>query len=104
MVDVQRFENEFIIGYHDCDRVLYVSIYNDKVESLDVSSDIFDLWSGLWWSANDRFEAELAEDPYLTIFAGKMFYVWEGNHRITAWWRHVNNFHGNDKVWHMSVQ
>ena len=34
-VDVQRLENEFVIGYRDGDRVLYVSM-------LDVSSDIFD--------------------------------------------------------------
>ena len=46
-VDVQRLENEFITGYCDSDRMLYVSIYNDKVETLDVTSDMFDSWSGL---------------------------------------------------------
>ena len=46
-VDVQQLENEFVTSYRDNDRVLYVSIYNDKAKSLDVSSDIFDLWSGL---------------------------------------------------------
>ena len=42
-------------------------------------------------------------DLDLARFSGKMFYVWEGNHRVTAWWRHVNNFHRNDKAWHISV-
>ena len=102
-VDVQRLENEFVIGYRDGDWVLYVSIYNDKAESLDVTSNIFDSWSGLWQSANDRFEAELVDDPDLAKFSGKMFYVWEGNHCITAWWRHINNFHCNDKAWHISI-
>ena len=46
-VDVQQLENEFVIGYRDGNRVLYVSMYNNKVESLDVSSDIFDSWSSL---------------------------------------------------------
>ena len=46
-VDVQRFENGFVTSYRDGDRVLYVSIYNDKAESLNVSCDIFDSWSGL---------------------------------------------------------
>ena len=102
-VDVQRLENEFVTGNRDGNLVLYVSIYNDKAESLDVLSDIFDSWSRLWHSANDRFEAELTKDPDLAKFAGKMFYVWEGNHRITAWWHHVNNFHHNDEVWHISI-
>ena len=102
-VDVHRLENEFIIGYCDGDWVLYVSMYNDKTESLDISSNISNSWTSLRWSANDRFEAELALNPDLVIFASKMFYVWVGNHRLTAWWRHINNFHDNDKIWHMSV-
>ena len=102
-VDVQRLENEFVTGYCDGDRVLYVAIYNDKAETLDVSSDMYDSWSGLWQSANDRFEAELVADPDLARFSGKMFYVWKGNHQVTAWWRHVNNFHRDDKAWHISV-
>ena len=102
-VDVQQLENEFITGYRDGDWVLYVAIYNDKAETLDVTSDMFDSWSGLWQSANDRFEAELVADPDLAKFSSKMFYVWEGNHCITAWWRHVNNFHCDDEAWHISV-
>ena len=46
-VDVQRLENEFVPGYRDSDRVLYVSTYNDKAETLDVTSDMFDSWSPL---------------------------------------------------------
>ena len=101
--DVQRLENEFVTSYSDDDRVLYVSIYNDKAETLDVMSDMFDSWSSLWQSANDRFEAELVADPDLAKFSRKMFYVWEGNHRVTAWWRHVNNFHRDDEAWHTSI-
>ena len=72
-VDVQRLENEFITGYRDDDRVLYVAIYNDKAETLDVTSDLYDSWSGLWQSANDRFEAKLMANPDLAKFFGKMF-------------------------------
>ena len=79
-VDVQRLENEFVTGYRDGDRVLYVAMYNDKAETLDVTSDMYDSWSGLWQSANDRFEAELVADSDLAKFSSKMFYVWEGNH------------------------
>ena len=102
-VDVQRLENEFVTGYCDSDLVLYVAIYNDKAETLDVTSDLYDSWSGLWQFANDPFEAKLVADPDLAKFSGKMFYVWEGNHRVTAWWRHVNSFHHDDEAWHISV-
>ena len=74
-VDVQQLENEFVTSYRDGDRVLYVAIYNDKAETLDITSDMFDSWSGLWQSANNRFEAELVADPNLAKFSGKMFYV-----------------------------
>ena len=47
-VDVQRLENEFVTGYRDGDQVLYVAIYNDKAETLDVSIDMYDSWSSLW--------------------------------------------------------
>ena len=102
-VDVQRLENEFVTSYRDGDRVLYVAIYNDKAETLDVTSNISDSWSGLWQSTNDRFEAELVADLDLAKFSSKMFYVWVGNHRVTAWWHHVNNFHRDDEASHISV-
>ena len=41
-VDVQRLENEFVTGNRDGDRVLYVAIYNDKAETLDVTTDLYD--------------------------------------------------------------
>ena len=39
-VDVQRLENEFANGYRDGDRVLYVALYNNHKDSLNVSDDI----------------------------------------------------------------
>ena len=29
----------------------------------------------------------------LPTWLARCFFVWEGNHRMTAWWYHVNNFH-----------
>ena len=47
-VDMQQLKNELVTSYSNSDQVLYVSMYNDdKAKSLDVSSDISDLWSGL---------------------------------------------------------
>ena len=46
-VDVARLENEFVIGYRDGDRALYVSPYNNLVEVLHVFNDIKASWSSL---------------------------------------------------------
>jgi hypothetical protein len=56
----------------------------------------------LWKLESERFDARMAADPDLIHFVGKMFYVWEGNHRLTAWWRHVNRFHPTEEAWHIS--
>ncbi len=102
-VEVSRLENEFVMGYRDGDRAMYVSSYNNLNEVLSVSDDIKASWSPLWLEANEEFDAMLRADSVLAQFAGKMFFVWEGNHRLTAWWRHINKHHSLDKDWHISV-
>jgi hypothetical protein len=101
--DVSRLENEFVMGYRDGDRALYVSPYNNLSEELHVSDDIHNSWSPFWKEANEEFETMLQNDPDLAHLCGKMFYVWEGNHRLSAWWRHINKHHSLDKDWHISV-
>ena len=46
----------------------------------------------------------LAADPVLQVFCGKMFYVWDDNHRIQAWMPIINNDHLNDISWHCTVE
>ena len=77
-VDVNRLENEFIMGYHDGDRSLYVSPLNNCDKDLDVSDDIQASWSPFWQEANARFDAILEKDSDLASLKGKMFYVWGG--------------------------
>jgi hypothetical protein len=85
------------MGYRDGDRVLYVSPYNNLNEELHVSDDIHNSWSPFWQEANEEFEAMFQNDPDLAHLCDKMFYVWEGNHRLSAWWRHINKHHLLDK-------
>ena len=84
-VDVQHLENEFVNGYQDGDCVLYVTLYNNHKDSLDVSNDIMASWDDHWKAASNRFDAHLLADPDLAHMVGKMFYIWEGNHRLTTW-------------------
>jgi hypothetical protein len=102
-VDVSRLENEFVMGYRDGDRAMYVSPYNNVDEVLLVSEDIRASWSSYWQEANDEFDSMLQNDSDLSHLVGKMFYVWEGNHRLTAWYRHINKYHSMEKDWHISV-
>ncbi len=102
-VDVTRLENEFVMGYRDGDRALYVSPFNNLGEVLHVSDDILSSWSSYWQEANEEFDSMLRNDIDLAHLAGKMFFVWEGNHRMTAWSRHINKHHSLDKDWHISV-
>ena len=32
-----------------------------------------------------------------------MFFVWEGNHHVTAWRRHIEHFHSEDPKWHYEI-
>ena len=102
-VDVQRLENEFVNGYRDGDRVLYISIFNNEEKSKDVTETDKTKWSPHWQRVNDEFEADLQKDEDLKDLRGKMFYVWDGNHRHTAWMRHINNHHADDPEWHLTV-
>ena len=102
-VDVGRLENEFVMGYRDGDRAMYVSKHNNLDEDLNVTDDIKATWSPLWVEANAEFDAILQRDSDLAHLVGKMFFVWEGNHRLTAWYRHINKYHSMDKDWHISV-
>ena len=82
---------------------MYVCPYNNLDDVLHVSDDIKASWSPLWQEVRTEFDAILQRDSDLAIFVDKMFYVWEGNHRLTAWWRHINIHHPLDKDWQISA-
>jgi hypothetical protein len=37
----------------------------------------------------------------LLVLHAKCFYMWKGNHRLMILWRHINNHHLINKVWHI---
>ena len=91
------------MGYCDNDRTLYVSPYSNLNEILHVSDDIHNSWNSLWQEANEEFKVMLQNDFHFAHLSSKMFYISEGNHRLTAWWRHINKHHSLDKDWHIFV-
>ena len=102
-VDVQRLENEFVNGYREGDRCMYVSIYNNLSDTQEVTEEIMASWSPLWREENEAFERFFEEKGDLDALKGRMFFVWEGNHRFLAWFHHINRCHEEEKEWHFWV-
>jgi hypothetical protein len=66
----------------DGNGVLYVALENNEDKTMDVIPDIMASWSNNWIKANVEFEKELNNDDDLRVFLGKMFMVWNRNHRL----------------------
>ena len=64
-VDVYRLKNEFVMGYRDSDRTLYVSPFNNLDEVLPMSDAIMVPWSLLWQNINEKFNVMLPMTPTL---------------------------------------
>jgi len=84
--------------------VFYVALEDNEGKTLDVNPDILSSWSSHWVTVDNEFEAMLAADPILHVFCGKMFHVWDGNHRIQAWLPIINDDHSDDITWHYCVE
>ena len=42
-IDMQWLKNKFVNGYRNGDCVVYIAMYNNKNQSLDISNNISDL-------------------------------------------------------------
>jgi hypothetical protein len=61
------------------------------------------LWEPLWKEKNDRFEEFLQGDPNLKPLFGKMFHIWDENHKLQAWFLYIGKVHPFDANWHIYV-
>lgn len=76
-LEVQLLENEFVNGYRDGDKVLYVLIMDDKWRVHEAMHKIYDNWDKQWQLTNDSFEMWLNTDVELVVFKG--FFLECGN-------------------------
>jgi hypothetical protein len=103
--DVMNLAAHFVAcGYMEGNGVFYVALENNEGKTMDVTPEIMASWSNNWIKANAEFEKELNSDDDLRVFSGKMFMVWDGNHRLQAWLPIINNEHKNDRTWHFAVE
>ena len=102
--DVRQLASHFVQGYWEGRGVFYVSLEDKDGKMVDVTPTIRESWSANWVLANERFEEELNADDDLKVFSGKMFMVWDGNHRLKAWLPIINREHAYDPDWHYAVE
>ena len=103
--DVMNLAAHFVTcGYMEGNGVFYVALENNEGKTVDVTDDIIKTWSPNWLIANAAFERELQNDEDLKVFSGKMFMVWDGNHRLQAWLPLINRDHADDFQWHYAVE
>ena len=82
-------------GSREGDRVLYVSPYDKDENTMDIWDEA--TWEEHWQSSYKSFEEILENNKDYVRFFGKMFFVWEGNHWVTACRRHIDKIHREDK-------
>jgi hypothetical protein len=103
--DVMNLAAHFVAcGYMEGNGVFYVALENNEGKTMDVIPQIMASWNNNWVKANVEFENELNSDDDLRAFSGKMFMVWDGNHRLQAWLPIINNEHKNYRTWHFAVE
>lgn len=101
--DITKLKNDFVHGYVKGSAVFYVSTVNTKGEECLVTEDIEQSWDACWREVNREFEAKLSKKASTKAFMGKMFFVWDGNHRLLAWMDYISSLHSDEIEWHWSV-
>ena len=77
--------DSFILdGYYEPKGSFVCSIDAPGYPTIEVNDDIINQWDPLWKQANEEFEQEIADTCWKDL-SGKMFYTWDGNHRLTSW-------------------
>jgi len=50
---------------------------------------------------NERFETFLFANPNLKFFSKRMFFVWDGNHKLQIWLPYINCLHNDEPSWYI---
>lgn len=91
-------------GYMAMKGSLILSTNLPDGSTLDVDETITNTWDRHWQAINAEFEEELESKEEWSMLRGKMFFVWEGNHRTAAWMECINESFANNKGKHIRVQ
>lgn len=77
--------NNFIAeGYYEPKGSFICSVDAPGYPPVEVNDEITNQWDQLWKRCNEEFEQQIADTCWKDL-SGKMFYTWDGNHRLAAW-------------------
>jgi hypothetical protein len=101
-IDVFKMEQAFQMGYKQGEKMFFVSPTNWQGEEISISF-VEALWGLLWKEKNDKFEEFLQGDVNLRLLFGKMFHIWDGNHKLQMWFPYIEIVHPLEANWHIYV-
>ena len=91
--DITKMEADFFNDYCDGDHVFYISATYSKGDFQFVDDKVYASWSPNRTHTNDMFEFQLDSDPSFIPYNNKMFFIWDGNHKIFAWKNYIDCVH-----------
>ena len=91
-------------GYMEGNGVFYVALENNKGNTINVTNSNIESQNENWVRANDAFEKILQTREDFKVFYGKMFMLWDGNHRLQAQLPNINRDYTHDPAWHYVVE
>ena len=103
-IDIQKLRSEFTMGYKRGGPVFYMAVRNFSMEEGVVTDAMRKGWSKMWQKADREFESLLNASPYLKKFSNRMFYVWDGNHRLLTWYPFIASNQRNNPAFHVPVK
>ncbi len=76
--------------YKEGDKVCYMSTTIKLGEEIQVIKDIEERWDQHQKDHNAEVEDLFNANLNLKILSNKMFYVWDGNHNLNAWYPYID--------------
>ena len=102
--DVEKLKAEFIMGYRPGSACFYVFLKSFSFVEKHVEPTHRESWFEQWQQEDQKFEALLSSRQEFAAFSNKFFFVWDGNHRHTAWTEVISKLHPNDSSFHVLVR
>lgn len=97
--DVQKLQAEFFNGIRPGSGAFYVADTSHMGDVASVTEEMKSGWCNAWKVLNAAFEDEIRQHRETKDLTGKMFYVFDGNHRTRAWREFIEVEYPDDLEW-----
>ena len=102
--NVEKLKVEFVMGYWPGSACFYMSLKSFSLVKKHVQPADRQSWSEKWQVEDCKFEALLSTQQEFAAFSNKFFFVWDGNHRHSAWCEVISELHPNEDSFHVPVK